>query len=123
MIVAAVNARYEIQVEVPLLAADGRVHVVQALIDTGFSGNLALPPAIVADLGFPFRSDERLVLANGQVDLFKVHVATLQWDGRLRRMAAQVIDSTPLVGMNLLIGYELSAHILVGGRVMISRIP
>ena len=123
MIVASVNSRYEIQVELPLLATDGTVHVVQALVDTGFSGYLTLPPAIVSNVGFPWRSDENFVLANGQVNLFKVHVATLQWDGRPRRVAAQVLDSTPLIGMGLLVGYDLAARVLVGGRVVMSRIP
>ena len=51
MIQGTVNAAYEAVVSLPLRGPAGRARDVDAVVDTGFTRFLTLPPAMVADLG------------------------------------------------------------------------
>lgn len=54
MIHGAVNAALEAVVPLTVQGAAGRAHEIEAVIDTGFSGFLTLPSALVAVLGLAF---------------------------------------------------------------------
>ena len=54
MIEGAVNAAYEAIVHLRLQGPEGRTRYIEAVIDTGYSGFLTLPAALVAELGLPF---------------------------------------------------------------------
>ncbi|MDE2877162.1 MAG: hypothetical protein OXQ93_17105 [Gemmatimonadota bacterium] len=54
MIEGTVNAAYEAVVTLPLQGQDGRTRDIQAVIDTGYTGTLTLPTAVVAVLGLSF---------------------------------------------------------------------
>jgi len=63
------------------------------------------------------------ILANGNVEQFDIHVATVIWDGIPRPILVQAIDNIPLLGMALLVGYDLRIRVTVGGRVEIEAVP
>ena len=123
MISGSVNARHEILIRVPVHDAAAREQQVEAILDTGFTGSLTLPPALIASLGLPWRSLGGAVLANGSVEQFDVYAATVVWDGTPRRVLVQAIDTAPLLGMALLVGYDLRARVIDGGAVAIEAIP
>jgi hypothetical protein len=50
-----VSADKEAVIPLQLRGAQGQVETIQAVVDTGFTGALALPSALVARLGMPFR--------------------------------------------------------------------
>ena len=65
MIEGVVNANLEAVVTIPLQGPSGQTQEVDAVIDTGFNGYLALPPTLVADLGLPVVGEADAVLADG----------------------------------------------------------
>lgn len=101
----------------------GRVQEVEAVIDTGYTGSLTLPPAEIAALGLRWRSVDRGTLADGSECLFDVYEATVGWDGKPRRVLVDEAETDPLVGMTLLSGYELKMQVRSGGKVTIKRLP
>ena len=98
---------------------EGRSRDIEAIIDTGNTGALTLPAAMVSDLGLPFSHISWAFLANDDVVSFDVHDATILWDGQPRRIKADAMGGSPLVGMSLLDGYDLSIRVRNGGRVLI----
>jgi len=119
VIEGVVNAAYEAVVTLPLHGPAGRSREIEAVIDTGYNGFLTLPAALVAELRLPFLGPSRAILANGAVETFNVHDATVLWDGQLRDIEADATGDTPLVGMLLLDGHDLSVQVRDGGRVVI----
>ena len=119
MIAGAVNAAYEAVVTIPLQAPEGRTQDIEAVVDTGYSGFLTLPPGLVAQLQLPFAYMSRAFLANDAEVRFAVHDATVLWDGRPRQIKADATGSTPLVGMLLLDGHRVCVDVEDGGRVVI----
>jgi clan AA aspartic protease len=101
---------------------EGREQEIECIVDTGFSGSLSLPPALVAELGLPFRRRGRALLADGRETSFDIHEASVIWDGRPRLVPTDAVDSDPLIGMTLLEGYELTVQAVVGGNVSIEAL-
>ena len=58
-------------------------------------------------------------MANGVVETFNVHDATVVWDGMPRDVEADAVGPVPLAGMLLLDGHDLSVQVRPGGRVVI----
>lgn len=123
MIFGVVNARHELLLRVLVVDAGGQEQDVEAVLDTGFTGSLTLPPALVSALGLPWRSRGQVVLADGRVEQYEVHAAEVVWDGTPRTVLVQAIDTAPLVGMGLLVGYDLWARVRAGGDVRIEASP
>ncbi len=123
MIAGTVSANHEAIIPFTVVGPTGRKRRVNAVIDTGFDRWLTLPPALIAQLGLPFRRRDRMVLADGSLCVFDLHEATVLWDGRQRRITVHKADATPLVGMALLEGYQLNMQVRVGGKVTLKPLP
>jgi clan AA aspartic protease len=123
MITGTVTARLEATIRVPVRDASGQDRDVEAVIDTGFTGSLTLPPTAIAALGLPWRSRGRAVLANGAVEEFDIHTATVIWDGTPRPILVEAAATDPLVGMGLLVGHDLRIRAVLGGSVTIEPLP
>ena len=119
MIQGVVNTAYEAVVTFPLQDTEGRTRDIEAVVDTGYSGFLTLPPELVDELGLPFTYMGQAFLANDADVDFDVHYATVLWDGQPRDIEADATGSTPLVGMLLLDGHNLNIEVESGGRVVI----
>ena len=95
------------------------VEVVEAVIDTGFSGWLSLPGHRVRRLGLAWARSGRAALADGsEVDL-DVYDAEVEWHGSWRAVAVDQADTDPLIGMRLLRGRELRMDVTEGGAITI----
>lgn len=101
----------------------GQQEEIDAVIDTGFNGWVTLPPALIAQLGLPFRRRGRAFLADGSESIFDIYEGTVVWDGQPQRVAVDEADADPLIGMRMLSGYELRVEVVTGGRVIISALP
>ena len=97
MIQGVVNSAYEAIVTLPLQDPEGQIRDIEAVVDTGYSGFLTLPPGLVAELGLPFAYMGQAVLANDAEVDFDVHYVTVLWDGRPRDIEADATGSTPLL--------------------------
>jgi clan AA aspartic protease len=96
----------------------GRERDVEAVVDTGYTASLTLPPA----LRLRWQSLGRGTLADGSECLFDVYEAEVVWDGRARLVLVGEADADPLVGMGLLKGYELKMQVRSGGKITIKRL-
>ena len=105
MIVGIVRGR-EALVRLTIRGFRGRQQEVEAVVDSGYTGWLTLPPIAIAALNLRWQTSGRGLLADGSVSVFDVYQAKVVWDGRLRRVFVDEFDATPLVGMALLRGYE-----------------
>lgn len=100
-----------------------REQEIEAVIDTGYTEWLSLPPNLVASLGLRWETIGHGTLADGSECVFDVYGAEVLWDGRVRRIFVDEADTTPLVGMALLSGYELKMQVRPRGKVTIKRLP
>ena len=119
MIEGTVNAANEAIVSLPLRGPAGQARDVEAVVDTGFTRFLTLPPAMVAELELGFRGVNSVILADGSETTLDVYGVTVLWDGWPREVVAYASDTMPLIGMSLLHRHNLSVDVEDGGRVLI----
>src|SRR5579875_2414470 len=82
----------------------GREQEIEAVIDTGYTASLTLPPAVIQGLGLRWQTVDRFKLADGSICVFDVYEAKVEWDGKVRQILVDEADAGPLVGMRLLKG-------------------
>lgn len=96
---------------------------IEAVIDTGYTEWLSLPPSLIAALGLRWKTFGRAILADGSERIFDVYRGEVLWDGGFRRILIDEADNEPLVGMTLLSGYELKMQVRPRGKITITRLP
>ena len=119
MIEGTVNGILEAVVTLVVSGTAERSSRVDALIDTGYGGDIMLPTDVVRDLGLVRVGGTRLVLANGKEESFRTYMATVDWSGNKRGVAVHAGNAVALVGMRLLEGHNLRIDVRQGGRVLI----
>ena len=107
----------------PVRGFRGRPQEIEAVVDTGYTGWLTLPPSVIGALNLRWRTFGRGILADGSVSSFDVYQAKVVWDGHVRLVLVDEFDATPLVGMALLRGYEYKMQVRARGKVTIKRLP
>lgn len=122
MILGTVNSEHEILFAVPILDSHGNENDVEAVLDTGFNGALTLPPATIVRLGLPYRSWTLAQLADGTVGRLNVYAATLIWDRAVRQITVEALDASPLLGMALLVNFELQVRVVAGSLARLSAV-
>ena len=122
MILGVVNAGYEAVITLSVQGPEGQAQEVDAVVDTGFTGFLTLPPALVTELALPFETTGHATLADGSEVSFDTYRVTVLWEGQPRYVLADAADTTPLVGMLFLDMHNLSIQVRNGGRVLIEAI-
>ena len=122
MIEGTVNGILEPVVTLVVSGVAERTSRVDALIDTGYGGDLMLPTDVVRDLGLMRVGGTRLVLANGMEESFHTYMATVDWSGNKRGVAVHATSAAALVGMRLLDGHNLQIDVRQGGRVLIETL-
>jgi predicted aspartyl protease len=111
------------RIRVKVVGWRGLEHDVEAVIDSGYSGALTLPAALINLLGLRWRSLEHGTLADGSRCVFPAYTGKLFWDGKLRSILVDEAEGDPLVGMRLLRGYELRIQVRARGKVTIKQLP
>ncbi len=106
-----------------LRAPAGGTRPLEAVIDTGFTDRLTLPPDIVEEMGLPLRGSVEVILADGSIETLPMYRVRLIWHGRERAIRAYAASGEPLVGMSLLSGSELRIRAKGGGKVEIEEFP
>lgn len=114
-----VNSSREAIIQLAVLGENNQRQSIKAVIDTGYTGFLTLPSAIITTLGLTWYMQEEGILGNGSLCLFNVFEATIIWDGNLKSIEVYESETDPLVGMALLEGYELNIQGFAGGLVTI----
>jgi predicted aspartyl protease len=76
MISGTVTDFLDATIPLAVLGANGQPQRIEAVLDTGFSGFLTLPLAIIESLQLPWMYRQRGMLADGQFHPFDVYAAT-----------------------------------------------
>lgn len=121
MITGVVQAA-EGRIRLKLKGLRGREQEVDAVIDTGYTAALTLPPTLIQALGLRWQSVDRVRLADGSTCVFDVYEGKVVWDGKVRHILVDEADADPLVGMRLLKGHELKMEVRYRGKVTIKRL-
>jgi clan AA aspartic protease len=101
---------------------DSQRQVIDAVIDTGFTGFITLPLAVITSLDLKLYGREEGTLGDGSSCVFDVYTGLVIWDGELRRIDVNASETTPLVGMSLLYGYRMQLDAIEGGSVTIQSL-
>jgi predicted aspartyl protease len=123
MIRGAVNVYREAMIELRVRGPAGTEVTVQAMLDTGFSSALTLPPATVASLGLPFVMRGPAMLGDGSVVNFDSYWGEIEWEGGWRPVLVSAVGERELAGMELFDGCELKITVVPGGAVEIVPLP
>lgn len=123
MISGIVNDSIEPRVQVRVFGTEGRSSTVDAVIDTGFSGYLALSQMVIHSLCLPFLGERKAQLADGEFVDLRLFRAAVDWNGQNR--GVQIIESEggPLVGMAMLRGFQLCIDVAPLGAVLVKPLP
>ena len=113
--------RHEGIVRLSVFGRRGQRETVEAVVDTGYDGFLTLPPTMIRELELEWLSNGHAVLADGSECLFDLHEGEVIWDRRHMLIQIDSSDATPLIGMRLLEGFELTMQIRQDGPVLIKR--
>lgn len=93
--------------------------VIEHVVDTGFTGELTLPPPAITAMGLPFAYDEDIKLANDSKDQVPVHVATIHWQGKDSAVRVFATGRRPLFGTALTDRKELVIQFADNGLVTV----
>lgn len=122
MMQGVVNQSREAIISLVVGNANRQNQLIDAVVDTGYTGFLSLPRAIIVNLNLPWTGIDRGTLGDGSEVTFEVYAATIIWDGQYQKIPINEAETDPLVGMSLLYGYDLHIRAVEGGNVTIKAI-
>lgn len=99
-----------------------QTEVIDAVIDTGFSGFLTLPSSTIAALDLVWKGRDTATLGDGTFCIFEVYIATVIWDGQYCTIDINESETVPLIGMRLLRGYDLHIQAIEGNSVKLEAL-
>jgi len=121
MIKGTVTSAKEAVIELTVIGAQSVRRQIHVVIDTGYTGYLTLPECIVSQLNLPFGGHRRGILADCQIVLLEMYVATVLWHSKQREILVAQSSGGPLLGMSLLEGSRLVIDVANGGTVTIEQ--
>ncbi len=123
MITGRVGQNRNAIIPIDILDSRGRPQRVNAIIDTGFDLELALPRAAIRSLGLTWRDEIEMTLADGQTARFQLCSATIIWHERRREIRVLETLDEAIIGADLLWGSTLTMQMREGGDVIIEELP
>ena len=120
--VGVVQSDLEAVISIALIGPSGRHQVVETVIDTGYNGFLTLPYGVIELLELPWTDLHRVTLADGSSPICDVYEGRIAWDDQTRLIEVEAAETQPLLGMEMMEGYELHIEVVEGGAVTIERL-
>ena len=108
-------------VPIAIMDNDNRLWPVEAVIDTGFIGDLALPSSIIRRLGLTRSGSINYILANGEPARMNIYRANIFWHEQIRNVVIAQTDDIPLIGIKLLSGSRITMDVSPNGGVVIEE--
>ncbi len=121
MISGRVSAGLDPLVNIEFGNGTGSFQSLQVVVDTGFSGELALPSELIQSLGLDYIDDVSVALADRQERPVRAYDGVVFWQGRSRDVMVLDMGSEPLLGMALLLGSRLTVSCRPNGAVAIEE--
>jgi clan AA aspartic protease len=122
MMQGIVNQNCEAIIRVAIGRENAPKQMVEAVIDTGFTGFLSLPMSRISALGLPWHFRDIGTLGDGSEVIFEMYKATVIWDGQIQIIDVAASEAAPLVGMSLLYGFKVQIEAIEGGMVTIESL-
>ncbi len=119
MITGTVSTTLEGTLRITVRGPNGQRRRITAVIDTGYNGALTLPSEVIAELGIPWCDIGSVMLGDGSICECDIYADVVVWDRRPIAVFLEEADTTPLLGMELLQGFELNMKVQKRGRVTI----
>jgi clan AA aspartic protease len=123
MRIGEVTAAKEAIVKLTVHGPQGQQQEVSAVLDTGYTEYVTLPPSTISALILPYQYSLPMYLADGNVIRVRVFDAVVHWMGQNRSIPIQETDGDVLLGMSLLYGSRHIVDVLDGGDVVVSNMP
>jgi clan AA aspartic protease len=125
MMTGVITARREAVLRLQVLdaASSGQPIEVEAVIDTGFTGYLTLPGALIRQFALRLHGTREVLLGDGSRVMLDIYRGRVLWDGQPRDVQVLAAEGGALVGMSLLYGHELRLPVIDGGVVTIQALP
>jgi clan AA aspartic protease len=95
---------------------------IEFVVDTGYTGALALPTPAIAAMRLPFREETSALLADDTEVILRTHLATILWHGEEIQLSVLAAGHRPLLGTALLEDCALSVQFVEGGLVDVAPI-
>jgi len=121
MISGRVSPELDPKVTIEFGNGKGSFQSIEVVVDTGFSGELALPPELIRSLGLEYIDDVSVALADRQARPVWAYEGVVSWQGRSRDVMVLDMGSEPLLGMALLLGSRLTVSCRPNGAVVIEE--
>ena len=103
-----------------LLDSTGSPHILSVIVDTGFTGELALPEIHIRRLGLALEDYREVRPATGEFIRIPSGEVSVIWQGRRRIVQALQLDSEPLLGMQFLWRHRITIDAITNGPVTIT---
>jgi clan AA aspartic protease len=123
MITGQVTADREAEVRLTIRGPHGAELEIDTIVDTGFTGSLTLPLALITTLGLVYQHATPAILADGSIVMCDAFEATVLWEGQGRQVLVHEASGDVLLGMSLLYGSRMTLDIVDGGTVTIEPLP
>lgn len=119
MIQGCVTPERKAVISLSLEGPSGQWETAKAVIDTGFTGYLAIPGERIAQLRLRSLGARIGFLADGRPAVLNAFRAVVQWHGERRIVPALEVQGLALVGMALLDGSRLTLDAIPNGPVQV----
>ncbi len=117
------NTALELILELHVINDQQQAILVDAVIDTGFSGAVSVPKAVVDQLNLVFARRVVGNLADGSTTLVELYFARLLCGERLVDTEIAAAGTQALIGVQFLAGQRLTADFVLDGSVKLVPIP
>ena len=97
MIIGNVNTSREAIIQLAVLGENEQKQGIRAVIDTGYTGCLTLPSAVITNLGLTWYMQQEGILGDGSLCMFNVYEASVIWDGQIRSVEINESETDPLL--------------------------
>ena len=122
MILGRVNADREAVVQIVVLNESKQTRVVNAVIDTGYTGDLMLPRDTIEALQLSLRGVQEATLGDDSVAIFEIYTGSVIWDGTIRKVEINAAEVSALIGMGLIENFKLEIEGKLDGQVRLSAL-
>jgi clan AA aspartic protease len=122
MMSGRVNQQREAVLKLVIIGNRSQKIAVDAIVDTGFNGDLILPIELVLELELIPQGYQKATLGDGTISQFRVYTGTVIWDGSRKVVEVNAATSGVLIGMGLLDGYKLEVNATPNGIVTITNL-
>lgn len=122
MIIGKIVNNHEATIELNVVGVN-QLERIEAVIDTGFTGELILPGNLIDILGLPRIGDLPIILGDGSEVDVDLYLAVVLWYGEERIVQVLRIGGKSLAGMLLFYGNRLILDVVTDGEVTIEDLP